>query len=149
MSEFLTATQRVRELPSHCSSGGRKFRNIANSSKSFGEIFSPPQITSGQPNPEVARREPAMMDSLRCETARYGRDARGGGTFAGGHDGHDVGGARWDIHLRKRAPDRKSATTIDRLGAKATRIRQRFAGTWVNTMVLMSPMRSEIRTAAK
>ena len=43
----------------------------------------------------------------------------------------------------------RSAMTQDKLGRKGIRIRSTLAGRCVNTMVLTSPMRLEMRTATR
>src|SRR5690349_4561884 len=113
-------------------------------------IFSPPAITSGHPKEDMlsrypARNGPAADARLRGTVVMLAAAARSsGGTIAITYE------LRVGTSICERGLLASSKATAQlNEGMKGIRIKSRFAGRCVNTMVFTKPKRSAIRTAAR
>ena len=112
--------------------------------------LSPPARTSGQPKPEAASIAPASAGlaaaaRLRGTDVTLAAAGRSSGATTAMTYEVRVGTSIWESALRTS----NSAIASGRFGAKGTSARHRLAGRCVNTIVLMSPIRSAIQAAAK
>jgi hypothetical protein len=97
------ATEERRFYPRvSLSSGGLMWRN-ENSRPTSYAIFNAPQRMSGRPRNVLDNNSPAS-GGLSDEARLRGRHACGGRPFGRRHDGHHVGAAGRDVHLRQCRP---------------------------------------------
>ena len=122
--------------------------NAANSARSYA-IFSTPHRSSGAAIAPAANIAPVSVGPmaearLRGTAVKLAAAGRSAGVTTDMTKAERAGTSICDKALRAS----NSASASSRVGANAAPMRHRFAGMWVNTMVLMRPMRRATAGAA-
>src|SRR5271169_1302360 len=109
-----------------------------------------PPMSSGQPKLERVSKYPEII-APAAQAKVFGTAVM---LAAAGRSGGVTTAITYEVLVGTSICDRalrasSSAIAVARLGAKGIRINKMFDGRWVNTIVLMSPMRPAIGTATR
>src|SRR5579864_1546184 len=131
------------------SSAARTPRNLTSSKMSY-TAFSAPPIISGHPNVERVSRYPARIGlaalaRLRGTAVILAAAGRSAGVTTAMTYEVRVGTSICDSAFRASS----KAIAVARFGANGTKIRKMLDGRWVNTIVLIRPIRSDTGTATR